>query len=478
MSKVVIIGAGFAGNTAAMYLGQKLGREHEITMINRLDFFGYVPSWVWVGIGNMQPEKTIFPLEPVLKRKNITFIHGRATEIHPDEGDQYVLVEKEGGDNQRVDYDYLLIATGPKLNFEATPGLGPKHGYTHSICSLPHATEARDRYLQLIDKMQHGDKVKIVVGTGHPSATCQGAAFEYLTNIHKDLLKRGLREQASLHWLSNEPQLGDFGVRGLKTRQNGQLMTSEAFARAIFEESGITWEVGRAVQKVDENKIYWEDHDGNYGETEYDFAMLIPQFLGQPMKYIGKDGNDVSEKVVNKAGFVLVDGIYGLDYATLSRNPDAWPASYQNPNYPNIFAAGIAFAPPGSISEPHITPNGTKIVPAPPRTGMVSGVTGRIAAFNIIDMVTRGRMTHHERMSEMVAVCIASMGGSLWDGSAAVMIVYPVVPDWRRYPNEDGRDMFVSHMEMGLSGAWMKRMIHETMIWKQKGLPGWRIIPE
>ncbi len=44
------------------------------------------------------------------------------------------------------------------------------------------------------------------------------------------------------------------------------------------------------------------------------------------------------------------------------------------------------------------------------------------------------------------------LGDSLWDGSAAVIIAHPIVPDWKKYP-VSGRDMFVSNMEMGLSGA-------------------------
>jgi len=206
--------------------------------------------------------------------------------------------------------------------------------------------------------------------------------------------------------------------------------------------------------------------------------MLVPQFLGQPFKYIGKDGEDITSKIANPAGFILVDGIYGLEYSALAANPDAWPAVYQNKNYQNIFAGGIAFAPPGPISQPHKTPNGTVIAAAPPRTGMVSGIIGRIIAKNIIDLIKKGRMTHHERMSEMAAACIASMGDSLWDGSAATIMMYPVVPDERKYPNEHGRDLFVTHMEMGLAGAWMKRMIHTTFMHKLRARIGWKIIPE
>ena len=479
MAKVVVIGSGFAGHTAAMYLGSRLGKEHQVTVMSNNEMFSYLPSWVWVGVGHMKPEQTVFKLKPVYNRLGVAFVHAAAKEIHPDAGDQFVIGEEIGTKAQvRLDYDYLVVATGPKLNFAGTPGLGIESGYTYSICSLPHAVKTRDAYLEIVEKMKKGEKQRIVIGTGHPGATCQGAAFEYLENIHKDLVKKGLRDKAELLWLSNESALGDFGVRGLQVKQKDGLMNGSDFIEAIFKDHDIKWQVKTGVTKVEKNKIYWENYEGEQGETDFDFAMLIPQFTGQPIKYIGKDGGDVSEKVVNKAGFVLVDGIYGLNYDALERNPDAWPAAYQNPNYLNVFAAGIAFAPPGPISKPYINKNGLSITAAPPRTGMVSGVIGRVVALNIIDLIKHGRMTHHERMSEMVAACIASMGDSLWDGSAAVMVMYPIVPDVKRYPNESGRDLFVSLMEMGLAGAWMKFVLHHTFIWKFKGNLGWQIIPE
>ncbi len=477
MANVVLIGAGFAGQTAALYLGNALGKKHNITVINKYDVFGYTPSWVWVGVGQMEPEKTVFKLKPVYDKFHINFIQGAATTIYVDE--QAVLVDKaDGGGQEKVPYDYLLIATGARLNFAGTPGLGPHDGYTTSICSLPHAIDARDKLFRAMERMEKGEKLKIVVGTGHPGATCQGAAFEYITNIHKVLLKRGLRDKAELMWLSNEPALGDFGVRGVHVKKGKQVISSEDFIRAIFELYDIQWQVQTGVRKVEPGKIYWENYEGVEGETEFDFAMLIPQFLGPGFTYIDKDGNDVTDQMANKGGFVLVDAIYGLDWDTLAETPEAWPAVYQNRKYKNIFAAGIAFAPPGPISRPFVNPNGLSITAAPPRTGMISGIIGRIVALNIIDLVKRGRMTHSERMTEMFAACIASMGDSLWDGSAATIVIYPVVPDPRTYPNEEGRDLFVTDMEMGLAGAWMKRMIHTTFMHKLQGRIGWQYIPE
>lgn len=476
MAKVVIVGAGFAGHTAALYLGDALGKNHDITVVNRNDYFAYIPSWVWVGIGHMDPKKTTFALKPVYSKFNINFLHGKVTEIHAD--DQFIIAEQESNKTlEKIPYDYLVIATGPKLNFDGTAGLGPK-GHTYSICTLDHAINSRDKYLEIVERMKRGEKQKIVIGTGHPGATCQGAALEYITNIHKDLIKQGVRDRAELKYFSNERALGDFGVRGVHVKQQDKILTSEEFIKAIFKDNYIKYEVQKGAKEVSDKQIHWEDFEGSTGETDYDFAMLVPQFLGQPFKYVGKDGEDITTKIANPAGFILVDAIYGLPWDKLADNPNAWPAVYQNRNYKNIFAGGIAFAPPGSISQPHTTPNGTSITAAPPRTGMVSGIIGRIIAKNIIDLITGGEMTHHERMSEMAAACIASMGDSLWDGSAATIMMYPVVPDTRKYPNDYGRDLFVTHMEMGLAGAWMKRMIHTTFMHKLRARAGWKIIPE
>ena len=479
MAKVVVIGAGFAGHTAALYLGNQLGKKHDVTVISNRDVFSYVPSWVWVGVGHMKPEKTVFKLKPVYDRMSTKFVHAAAKEIHPDAGDQFVIGEEIGtGKQVCLDYDYLVVAPGPLLNFAGTPGLGPDGGFTHSICSLPHAIKTRDAYLALCERIKKGEKVKIVIGTGHPGATCQGAAFEYVVNVHKDLVKKGLRDKADILWISNEPALGDFGVNGVQVKRSGHVLKSDEFIRSVFNDHGIRYQTQTGVTKIEEGKIYWQNYEGEEGATEFDFAMLIPQFKCQPIKYIAKDGTDITSKLTNPAGFVLVDGKYGLSYPELSQTPEAWPAKYQNPTYPNIFSAGIAFAPPGSISKPFTNKNNVAITPAPPRTGMVSGMIGRVVAMNIVDMIEKGQPTHSERMTEMVAACIASMGDNLWDGNAVTIVMRPVVPDRKQYKNEYGRDLFISHLEMGLSGAWMKFMLHHTFIWKFKALLGWKLIPE
>jgi sulfide:quinone oxidoreductase len=160
-------------------------------------------------------------------------------------------------------------------------------------------------------------------------------------------------------------------------------------------------------------------------------------------------------------------------------SPDDWPRTCQNPTYSNIFGIGIAFAPPHPISVPRVNPNGTPITPAPPRTGMPSGVMGRQVAYSIADMLDHGAKepTHGAQMSKMAAACVASAGAGILDGTAAAMTMYPIVPDFRRFP-ETGRSISDTYGEIGLAAHWIKRVLHFVFIYKAKARPGWALLPE
>jgi sulfide:quinone oxidoreductase len=143
-----------------------------------------------------------------------------------------------------------------------------------------------------------------------------------------------------------------------------------------------------------------------------------------------------------------------------------------------MFACGIAFAPPHIISKPMSSPNGTPINPTPPRTGMPSGIIGKAVAHSICDMINNPDAKPHEAsMAEMGAACVASAGKGLTGGTAAALTVYPVVPDFEKYPGL-GRDLDYTFGEIGLAGHWIKHILHHMFIYKAKLKPGWTLIPE
>ena len=135
MAHVVIIGASTGGLPAAYEIKELLGNGHDVSVVSNTDTFHFVPSNPWVAVGWRTRQDTSFPLAPHLAKKKIHFFNSAAHAIKPDAN------EVELADGQTLKYDYLVIATGPKLAFEEVEGLGP-HGYTESVCTLEHAERA------------------------------------------------------------------------------------------------------------------------------------------------------------------------------------------------------------------------------------------------------------------------------------------------------------------------------------------------
>lgn len=135
-SSIVIIGAGLGGMSAAYELREVLGKAHRVTVVGEGDRFSFTPSNPWVAVGWRQPEAVTLPAGECLAKKGIDF-----------RSDGVVRIDAEAnrvqtGDGSWLDYDYLLVCTGPKLAFDEVPGSGPDGGFTQSVCTTPHARRA------------------------------------------------------------------------------------------------------------------------------------------------------------------------------------------------------------------------------------------------------------------------------------------------------------------------------------------------
>ncbi len=485
MAKIVVLGAGISGHTAAAYLRKWLNKKHEVVVVTPNVYYQWIPSNIWIGVGRMTVDQVRFKLGPLYKRWGIDYRQAKAVSIHPegnkDNSKGFVTIEYTSEENQgqtdTVDYDFLINATGPKLNFEATEGLGPGKN-TVSVCSYSHATEAWEKLQQAIAKMEKGEVQKFVVGTGHPMATCQGAAFEYILNVAYEIKRRKLEDYADITWISNEWELGDFGMAGAYIRKGGYITSTKVFTESFFVQRGIKWIKRAGVKKVEPGVIHYETLDGENHEKEFDFAMLIPGFSGPGLKAFDKNDEDITSKVFMGNGFMKVDA----DYTPKPYDEwviEDWPETYQNPDYENMFAVGIAFAPPHSISKPRKSKNGTPIFPAPPRTGMPSGVIGKVVAQNVYEWIKTGNpvLKHRASMGKMGAACVVSAGYGLYKGAAATMTVQPIVPDWKKYPDY-GRNIKNTVGEPGLAGHWLKWFMHYMFLHKAKGYPFWYLLPE
>lgn len=483
MARVVVLGAGVAGHTATSFLRKWLGKEHEVVVVSPGANYNWIPSNIWVGVGLLPAKKVLFPLAPVYARHGIVFHQAAAVALYPegsaDSPKPFVEIEHTSearkGQRERVTYDYLINATGPKLAFEATPGLGPGKN-SLSVCTPDHATEASHTFSEKVERMRKGERQRFVIGVGHPAATCQGAAFEYLVNLEFELRARDVRDKADITYLTNEYEVGDFGMGSLHLRQGGYVTPSRIFTESLFAERGIEWVTRAGVKSVEEGRVNFETLAGEERQVDFDMSMLLPPFRGASLKAFDKTGADIGEKLFAPSGFMKVDADYTAKPYEQWKASD-WPKTYQT-SYPNVFAAGIAFAPPHPISVPRTSPKGLNITPAPPRTGMPSATIGRAVARSITDMIGGATApTHTASMAEMGAACVASAGANPFTGTAASITVFPIVPDFEKYPDY-GRDLDFTFGEIGLAGHWIKIVLHHLFLHKARLRPFWSLIPE
>ena len=139
MSSIVVAGAGVGGMPAAYDLKKRLGKAHSVTLVNGSEHFQFTPSNPWVMVGWRTPEQVLVPIRPNVERKGIEFV---ASALATLDAEYNLLVTADG---REIEYDHLVLCTGPRLAFEEVEGLGP-HAHSQSVCTTPHATLAATAY--------------------------------------------------------------------------------------------------------------------------------------------------------------------------------------------------------------------------------------------------------------------------------------------------------------------------------------------
>ncbi|MDH5425571.1 MAG: NAD(P)/FAD-dependent oxidoreductase [Gammaproteobacteria bacterium] len=372
MAHVVIIGASTGGMPAAYEIKEVLGKGHEVTVISNTDTFHFVPSNPWVAVGWRERKDVAFEIAPRLEKKKINFICKAAETILPDES-KVILA---GG--EEVNYDYLVIATGPRLAFEEVEGLGPD-GYTHSVCSLEHAESAYGAWQNFIE-----NPGPIVVGAA-PFASCFGPAYEFAFIMDTDLRRRKIRNKVPITFVSAEPYIGHLGLGGVGDSKG--LLESE------MRNHDIKWITNAKITKCEEGKMMVDELDDKgelykQHELEHKYAMILPAFKG--VDVVMKVGEDL----VNPRGFVKVDEFQ------------------RNPKWKNIYALGVCIAIPPVEATP--VPTGA------PKTGYMIESMVEAVKFNIKNDMMGYAPEHRPTWN---AICLADMGDT-----GAAFVAMPQIP--------------------------------------------------
>ena len=372
MAHIVILGAGTGGMPAAYELRAELGREHKITVVNDREYFQFVPSNPWIAVGWRERSDITFEIAPRLNRKGIDFIAARCEKIDAENN----KLELAGGDT--IDYDYLLIATGPRLAFEEVEGSGPENGFTDSICTVSHAEKAYANYKKLLE-----NPGPVVIGA-MPFASCFGPAYEFAFILDTDLRKRKMRDKVKINFVTSEPYIGHLGLGGVGD--------SKGMLESEMRNHHINWIINAKTTRVEEGKLFCEElaEDGSVKkehEVEFDFAMMLPAFKGQECVVNVPD-------LCNPRGFVFVD------------------EHQRNPTYPNIYSAGVCIAIPPV--------EGTPVPTGAPKTGYMIESMVTAIVHNIASELSGGQPVEKGTWN---AICLADMGDT-----GAAFVALPQIP--------------------------------------------------
>src|SRR5215211_8140953 len=119
MARVLILGGGFGGVVAAERLTEKLGDEHQITLVSRSRHFVFYPALVKVAFGKCEATDVSFDLRHSMLDRRVNFIEAEVARIDPFERK---VVIAHGEVEGVLPYDYLIFALGRRLATERIKG--------------------------------------------------------------------------------------------------------------------------------------------------------------------------------------------------------------------------------------------------------------------------------------------------------------------------------------------------------------------
>lgn len=371
MAHIVVLGAGVGGMNMAYEMRESARTEDKVTVISNVPYFQFTPSNPWVGVNWRKRSDITLDAGRYLGKKGIDFIPVGAARVHPDRN-QVELV-----DGRSIDYDYLVIATGPKLAFDEVPGLGPE-GHTQSVCAVDHAEKSGQAWSAFVESPG-----PIVVGAVQ-GASCYGPAYEFAMIMDTDLRRRRIRDRVPMTFVTAEPYIGHLGLGGVGD--------SRGLMESALRERHIKWICNAKVSRVEAGRMLVAEHNDKgevirEHELPFAYSMMLPAFKG-------------------------IDAVFGIEGLTNPRGFITIDAFQRNPTFRNVFSVGVCVAIPPVESTP--VPTGT------PKTGYMIESMVTATAHNI-----RALLDGREPAEKATwnAICLADFGDT-----GAAFVALPQIP--------------------------------------------------
>ncbi len=268
MARVLILGGGFGGVVAAERLSEKLGDEHQITLVSRNRHFVFYPALVRLAFGKCEKADVSFDLRQAMLGRRVNFIEAEVARIDPVERKVTIAHGEVEGN---LSYDYLIFALGRRLATERIPGF---YEHAHHLLNVDKAIQ----FGKAIEKFHEGTAL---IGQ------CFGARLPVPVYETAFALARLLKAR------------GDSGRITIVSPSSVEEEFGDSEAAAILKKAvdthGIEFLANEAVASVKPNAAIT-----NTGrDLDFNLLMLVPPFRGSSAaSYVG---------ITSDEGYINVD---------------------------------------------------------------------------------------------------------------------------------------------------------------------------
>jgi sulfide:quinone oxidoreductase len=299
----LIIGGGSAGITVAAQLQKKLSKP-DVAIIEPSDVHYYQPMWTFNGAGVFHKEKSKKLMKDVMPY-DVAWIKDYVVAFHPDQN----IVETECG--KFFSYEYLIVAPGIQIDWDAIPGLAENIG-TKGICSI-YSYNQVDYVQECINNTKKGRALFTQPAT---KFKCGGAPQKIMYLSSDTWKKSGLLDKIDVKFTSAGSVL--FGVEEIKKA-----------LEPVVERYGIDVKLLHNLKEIKADEkiaVYDILKDGKpVGEVELEYDML---HVTPPMS---------APDFIKKSPLADAEGWVDVDKQSL-----------QHKKYPNIFSLGDAGSTPNA----------------------------------------------------------------------------------------------------------------------------------
>ncbi len=256
MKTLLILGAGTGGTMVANKMSHMLDmQEWKIIMVDRDETHYYQPGFLFIPFGIYGPNDVVKPKRSFFP-SNVDFIYSDIEMIEPEKN--RVKLTKN---NQVINYDQLVIATGSHIHPEETEGMLDGGGWQKNIFDF-YSLDGTTKLSRFLKFWKGG---RMVLNVAEMPIKCPVAPLEFLFLADWWFTERGLRDKVEIVYAT--PLDGAF------TKPRASSVLGD-----ILTQKGINIETNFNIGSVDAGKNKIVSYDDR--EIDYDLLVTIPTNMG------------------------------------------------------------------------------------------------------------------------------------------------------------------------------------------------------